>query len=82
MNKRQRNKYLKKLLLHKSKRIKFYTYRGTDKNGVFVCLGFTAKPKQKYCTNYSYDSIKEMLYFHSKSAYRMFDVFNHKWSKK
>ena len=81
MNKRQYLKRLKKALLkyrkHKGK--KFYTFRGVDENGVFTLLGFTAKPKQKYCKVYNEEYIAEVRHYYGKRANMMFSVFNGKY---
>lgn len=81
MNRRQYLKRLKKALLkyrkHKGK--KFYTFRGVDENGVFTLLGFTVKPKQKYCKVYNEEYITEVRHYSGKRANTMFSVFNVKY---
>lgn len=80
MNKRQYKKLLRKLYPHE--KIKAYTYRGVDKNGWLVVLGFTCKPKQEGGTSYGIKYIAEMLHFHGNSAYKMFSQINTHYANK
>jgi hypothetical protein len=84
MKKRQYKKLLDRKLnfFIDHERIKAYTYRGVDKNGWLVVLGFTCKPKQEGCTSYVIKYIAEMLHFHGNSAYEMFRPINTHYADK
>jgi hypothetical protein len=77
MNNRQFNKHLKRSLYHKGelKGKRYYTYRGVNESGVYICLGFTSKPKQKSCVCYHYAYITDTRYYAKSRANAMFDVF-------
>lgn len=74
----------KKLLrkLYHQEKIKVYTYRGVNENGVLCVLGFTLKPKQEGCVSYGVKYIAEMLRFYGKSAYEMFSPINTHYANK
>lgn len=82
MNNRQFNKHLKKSLYHKGelKGKRYYTYRGVNENDVYICLGFTAKPKQNGCVPYHHEYIIDTRRYFKSSASEMFNVFNTSYS--